>query len=62
VLDGWSEPGGNQERSDFVAIQAGGVRFVVQSGAADVHGWAVIQEFFFDGVPGRTRRWRTAAG
>lgn len=34
----WSaESGGDEPRADLVAIQAGGVRFVVEAGSAYVH-------------------------
>jgi hypothetical protein len=50
VLGGRAEPGGDQERAELVAVQGGGVRFVVQAGAADVCGGRVLEELFFDGV------------
>jgi hypothetical protein len=46
-----AEPGGDQERADFVALEAGGMGFVVQPRAADVHCRGMIEQFFFDGVP-----------
>jgi len=36
VLDGCSEPGGNKESAQFVAIEAGDVRLVVEARAADM--------------------------
>jgi hypothetical protein len=30
------QPGGNQERADFVAVKSGGVRLVVEARTADV--------------------------
>ena len=44
------EPGGDQQGAELVAVQRGGVRLVVQPGAADVGGGRVPQELFFDGV------------
>jgi hypothetical protein len=38
------------QRSQFVAVQAGRVGFVVDAQTADVDGRGVIEEFFFDGV------------
>jgi hypothetical protein len=49
VLGGRAEPGGDQERAEFVAVQGGGVRLVVQPGAADVRGGRVVEELFLDG-------------
>ena len=49
---GWSaQPGGDQQRAEFVAVQSGGVRFVVQPGATDVGGRGVVEQVFLDGVP-----------
>jgi len=50
VLDGRAKACGEQERAELVAVQRGGVRLVVQPGAADVGGGRVPQELFFDGV------------
>ena len=36
MLAGWAKPGGDQQCADLVAVQAGGVRFVVQPRPADV--------------------------
>jgi hypothetical protein len=38
VLGRGAEPGGDQERADFVAVQGGGVRLVVQPRPPDVRG------------------------
>ena len=39
VLGRGAEPGGDEEEcADFVAVQAGGVGFVVEPGPSDVHG------------------------
>jgi hypothetical protein len=51
VLDWRAEPGGDQERTEFVAVQSGGVGFVVQAGPANMRGGRVIEEFFLDRVP-----------
>jgi hypothetical protein len=51
VLGGRAEPGGDQECADLVAVQGGGVRLLVQPGAADVRGGRVVEEFLFHGVP-----------
>ena len=50
VLGRWAEPGGDEQGADLVAVQAGGMRFVVQPGTAHVHGRRVVEEFFLDGV------------
>ena len=50
VLGGRAEPGGDQVGAEFVAVQGGGVRLVVQPGPADVRGRGMVKEFLFDGV------------
>jgi hypothetical protein len=50
VLGGRSEPGSDQQGAELVAVQAGGVRLVVQAGAADMGGRGVVQQFLLDGV------------
>jgi hypothetical protein len=45
-----SDPGGDQERAELVAVQAGGVGFVVQAGAADMRGRGMIEELFLERV------------
>jgi len=54
-----SEPGGDQERAELVAVQAGGVGFVVQAGAVDMGGRGMVEEFFLNDrlncVEGRTQ-------
>jgi hypothetical protein len=57
VLGGWSEPGGDQEAAEFVAVQRGGVRLVVQPGTTDVRRGPVVQEFFLDGVQSVLSPW-----
>ena len=51
MLGGRAEPGGDQQCADLVAVQAGGVRLVVQAGPADMHCRGMIQQFLLDGVP-----------
>jgi hypothetical protein len=46
-----TQPGGDKQSAQFVAVQRRGVGLVVQPGPADVRGRRVIQEFFLDGVP-----------
>jgi hypothetical protein len=46
-----AEPDGDQERAELVAVQSGGVGFVVQAGPANMGGGRVIEEFFLDRVP-----------
>jgi hypothetical protein len=50
VFVGRAEPGGDQYDAEFVAVRGGGVRLIVQAGAADVRGRGVLVKFFFDGV------------
>ena len=50
VLGGWSEPGGDQEAAEFVAVQRGGVATRIQPGTTDVRRGPVVQKFFLDGV------------
>ena len=45
------EPGGDQQRAELVAVQAGGMRLIVQPGTADVRGRRVIEQVFLDRVP-----------
>jgi len=56
MLGRWAEPGGGQQRAEFVAVQPGGVRLIVQPRAADVRSQGMIQQLFLDRVavePGR---------
>jgi hypothetical protein len=45
-----TEPRGDQQRADLVAVQAGGVRLVVQPWPTDMYRRGMIQQFLFDGV------------
>ena len=45
-----AEPGGDQQRTDFVAVQADRVRLVIQPWPANVRGRGVLKQVFFDGV------------
>ena len=56
------EPGGDQQRAELVAVQAGCVRLVVQARAPDMRGGRAIEEFFLDGVPVEARHGAQAAG
>ena len=38
VLRGCAEPGGNQDCAEFVAVQPGGTRLIIQAGPADMGG------------------------
>jgi hypothetical protein len=57
-----AEPGSDQERADFVAVQAGGVGLVVDPRAADVGGRRVVEEVFLDRVPVEPGDGRQPAG
>ena len=50
MLGGLAEPGGDQQRAEFVAVQAGDMRLIVQPGTADMSGWGVIEQLLLDGV------------
>jgi hypothetical protein len=45
-----AEPGGDQQSAELVAVQHDGMGLVIYPRTADVGGWGVIEEFFFDGV------------
>jgi hypothetical protein len=51
VLKRRAEPGGDQHRAEFVAVQGDGMGLVGQPRAADVGGRGMLQEFFLDGIP-----------
>jgi hypothetical protein len=55
VLRRGAESGGDQQCAELVAVQAGGVRLIIQPGPADVGGRRVAEEFFLDGVAVETR-------
>ena len=50
MLDRRAEPGGDQERAEFVAVQGDGMRLVIHPRTADVRRQGMLQELFFDGV------------
>ncbi len=50
VLGGRPKPGGDQQGAEFVAVQGGGMRLIIQPGTADVRGRGVVQELFFVGM------------
>jgi hypothetical protein len=45
-----SEPGSNQDRTELVAVQPGGMRLIIQPRAADMRGRRMIQQVFLYGV------------
>ena len=51
---GRAGPGGGQQCADLVAVQAGGVRLIIQAGPADMHCRGTIQQFLPGGVPAGT--------
>ena len=51
MLDTRAEPRGYQQGAELVTVQRDGVGFVVNPRTANVRGWRVIYELFFDGVP-----------
>ena len=50
VFGGGAEPGGDQQRADLVAVQAGGVGLVVDPRSADVRGEGMVERVFLDRV------------
>jgi hypothetical protein len=50
MLAGRAEPGGDQQRAELVAVQAGGVRLIIQAGTADMGSRGMLQELLLDGV------------
>jgi hypothetical protein len=50
MLERRPEPGGHQQGSQFVAIQGGGMRLIIQAGTPYVCGRGMVQELFFNGV------------
>ena len=50
VLRRRAEPGGDQQRAEFVAVQRDGVRLIVDPRAADMGGRGVVQELFLHRV------------
>jgi hypothetical protein len=51
MLWGWPKTRGDQHRAKFVAVQPGGVRFVVQPGTPDMSGRRMVKQVFFHRVP-----------
>jgi len=45
-----AEPGRDQQRAEFVAVQPNCMGLVVQAGAADMRRRGVSEQFFFDSV------------
>ena len=50
MVAGAGESGGDEHGADFVAVQSGRVRLVVQAWSTNMHGWGAVEESFFDGV------------
>jgi hypothetical protein len=48
---GGPSPAAPQQSAEFVAVQAGGVRLIVQPGTAYMGGRGVLQQLLLDGVP-----------
>ena len=42
MLGRWPEPGGHQQRAEFVAVQGGGMGLVIQPWPPDMRGRGVI--------------------
>ena len=51
MLGGRAEPRGDQQSAELVAVQADGVRLIVQPGTADVGGRGVLQQLLLYRVP-----------
>ena len=50
MLERRPEPGGHQQGSQFVAVQSGGMRLIIQTGTPEAGGRGMVQELFFDCV------------
>jgi hypothetical protein len=50
VLAGWSEPGSHKKRTEFISIEPGDVRLVVEPGPAHKNRRRVIKKLLLDGV------------
>jgi hypothetical protein len=50
VLDGWSKPGNYKKRTEFISVEPGDVRLVVEPGPADMNRWRVIEKLLLDGI------------
>jgi len=50
VLGRWAEPGGDQERTYLVAVEAGRVALVVQAGAAYMDRWRSANQALLFGI------------
>jgi hypothetical protein len=50
VLGRWAEPGGDQERTYLVAVEADRVALVVQAGAAYMDRWRSADQALFFGI------------
>jgi len=57
-----AEPSGDQQRTEVVAVEPGGVRVIAQPGAADMGRWGLIEQVFLDGVPVEAGYGAQAAG
>jgi hypothetical protein len=62
VPGGRAEPGGDQQGAEFVAVQPGRMRLIIQPRPPDVRGWGAAEEFFFDGVAVKPGDGAQAAG
>src|SRR6266480_2087183 len=51
MLGGLAKACGDQQYTELVTVQAGGVRLIVQAGVADMRGLGMVEELLFDGVP-----------
>ena len=51
MLTGRAQPGGDQQRAQFVAVQPGGVRLIVQAGPPYVSGRGMVQQVLLHRIP-----------
>ena len=51
MLGRYPESGGNQNRTELVAVEPGGMRLMIQPRAADMPGRGMIQQVFLHGIP-----------
>ncbi len=57
-----AEPRSHQDRTEFIAVQPGRVRLVVQAWTADMRGRGMLEQFFFHRVPAEPSHGAQPAG
>jgi hypothetical protein len=60
---GWAaDPGRDQDRAEFVAVQPGGMGLIIHAGAPDMGGRGMLDQVFLHGVPVEPRDRAQPAG